>query len=311
MHRRATSWRANANVRGEASVSFPGWFRVGADHYDRPVDPYTARQLLRIFPDAPLTVDLVDRAYSGESWARHPSRYPDPVQRQQAEAWAASLEIARDVLLREVGRPAWLGAPVEPHAPAAPSPFTAPSFTVPGSAAPPMPTPSVAAPGGPTFAPARRRGLRWPAVAGIVAGSLAVLALIVVAAVGATRALSTAVTDAQRDVENTMVDRYQSGETLFEFPAALEYYYDGRYDELCIDAENGCWEAALFTESDCAALQIVVAYSDDPDAWQGEHEVTLDVENVVAYEATPFVFGDDAYDYGWVQQVTCLDAPTV
>ena len=45
--------------------------------YDRPVDSITARQVLRIFRDAPLTVELVERAYSEECWARHPSRYED------------------------------------------------------------------------------------------------------------------------------------------------------------------------------------------------------------------------------------------
>ena len=91
--------------------------------------------MLRLFPDAPLTVELVERAYSEEYWARHPSRYQDPAQRRQAEEWAGSLAAARQVLLNEVA-------------------------TAPDAAS----------------APPRRPGLSGGAIAGIVAGAVAVLA---------------------------------------------------------------------------------------------------------------------------------------
>lgn len=260
------------------------------------MDPNTARHVLRISPDARLTADLVERAHSSESWARHPSRYPDPEQRRQAEAWAATLDAARGVLLQ--------GAPTPAPTFAAPAPVEAAPLT-------PAPLPTTAfAPAQPTEPP-RRRTLRWPAIVGIVAGSLAVVAVITFAAIAGGRLLTTVATDAQQEFEDSMVDRYQSSETGYAFPAAIEYYGDGRYTDLCLETwTEGCWQAALFTEADCEHLQVLVAYSNDADAWSGDTEVTIEIEQVVAHEAAPVVFGNDAFAYGWVQQVTCLDEPT-
>ena len=49
----------------------------GTKPYDHAVDPNTARQVLRISPDTPLTSALIESAYAEESWTRHPSRYPE------------------------------------------------------------------------------------------------------------------------------------------------------------------------------------------------------------------------------------------
>ncbi|WP_203230904.1 hypothetical protein, partial [Agromyces humi] len=63
------------------------------------MDALTARQVLRLSPDSPLTPELVEHAYAAESAARHPSLYPDPAARAQAEQWAATLQEARAALL--------------------------------------------------------------------------------------------------------------------------------------------------------------------------------------------------------------------
>lgn len=194
--------------------------------------------------------------------------------------WAGTLATARGVLLHEAGLRA-PGAPIDAPAPVSPAPQPRPP---------------------------RRRGLRWPAIVGIVVGSLAVVALITFAAIAAGRLLTTAAIDAQQDFEDSMVDRYQSGETGYAFPAAIEYYGDDRYADLCLETwTNGCWQSALFTEADCEHLQVLVAYTNDADAWSGETEVTIEIEHAVAGDPTPVVFGNDAFAYGWVQQVTCLD----
>src|SRR4029453_865576 len=74
----------------------------GTKPYDRAVDPNTARQVLRISPDTPLTPALVESAYAEESGTRHPSRYPAGPGRGQAEEWATTRGSARAVLLHEV-----------------------------------------------------------------------------------------------------------------------------------------------------------------------------------------------------------------
>ncbi|HEU0182002.1 MAG TPA: hypothetical protein VFR16_07415 [Agromyces mariniharenae] len=253
------------------------------------MDPITARQVLRIFPDAPLTVELVERAYSEEYWTRHPSRYQDPTQRREAEQWAATLATARQVLLQEAGT------------------------TTDAAAAPP-----------------RKRGLSGGAIAGIVAGGVALLALITFGTIGAMNLMTQAATTAQEAIEQELdervpggsddsdgpdlsedgVERYESSETYFAFPAALEFYLDGRYDADCsTDYAQGCWEAALFTESDCETLQVQLGFSNDADALLPDVTDTMEFDDVAADEAIPVVYGNDDYAYGWINQVTCLGSP--
>lgn len=256
------------------------------------MDPNLARQTLRILPDSPLTVELVERAFADESWARHPSRYQDAAARRQAEEWAQALVAARDVLLAQA-RPS-----------AAPHPSTVASA--------------------PVSAPAARRGLSRAAVIGIVASSVAVLALITVAVLGATtlatNALTTAterlesaaeeaVAGAEGDTEIADVERMQSGETMYAFPAALEMYNDNRHGADCpIEYKEGCWQVALFTESDCNTMEVEFGFTNDIDAYLPEHLETIEKHDVVGNEATVVVFGNDDYGYGWINQVTCLDA---
>ena len=71
---------------------------------------------------------------------------------------------------------------------------------------------------------------------------------------------------------------------------------------------SGCWQMALFTESDCTTLEVELGYSGDIDAALPEQTETVQLEAVEAGEETPLVFGNDDYEYGWVNQVTCLDS---
>jgi len=103
-----------------------------------------------------------------------------------------------------------------------------------------------------------------------------------------------------------LVDRLQSGETRYTFPAALENYGDGRYSGLCpAEYAEGCWQSAVFTESDCATVSVVLGFSNDPDGYAPEQTTTIELHDVVPYEATPVVFGNDGFEYGWVADVLC------
>lgn len=250
----------------------------GTRPYDQPVDPNSARQVLRIFPDAPLTVELVERAYAGESWARHPSRYQDAEHRARAAEWAQTLASARDVLLREARA-----------------------------------TPS---------ATAARKRLSTGAIIGIAAGAVAVLALVAVAIFGAASLVTHFASNAEDAIESATgggdgldeseiddVERYESSETFYTFPAALEVYNDGRLDAECpSDYLEGCWQTALFTDESCDTMQVELAFSDSPTDPAPEHVETVEKHDVEAGEAVDVVFGHDEYDYGWINEVTCLDA---
>ena len=239
--------------------------------YDRPVDSITARQVLRISPAAALTVELVERAYAEECWARHPSRYQDATQRREAEQWAGTLATARQVLLQGAG--------------------TATTKDV-ASAFP------------------RKRSLSGGAITGIVAGGVALLALITFGIIGGVNLVTQAAATAQEAVEDSMVDRYQSGETRYAFFAALEIYYDGRYDAQCpTEFDGACWQNALFTEVDCETMQVALAFTDDMNAVAPDFTETIEIRDVIAYEPTPVVYGNHDYGYGWIAQVTCLDSP--
>ncbi|RXZ67488.1 hypothetical protein [Agromyces albus] len=256
------------------------------------MDLNLARQILRISPDTPLTAQLIETAHASETWARHPSRYPDEAGRQQAAEWVTTLDEARAVLLAAAGAPMTLPAPT-------------------------------------ATAQTPRRGLRPWAITGIVAGIVVFVALITFGAFGAaglvTDAMSTA-TDAIESEDDAAseeasdsvdseatefadVERFFSGETLYSFPAALEIYNDGRYDADCsFDFAYGCWQMALFTEANCTTMQVELGFSNDPEGWDPQHTESIDFAGVLGNEATAVVFGHDDYDFGWINDVTCLDA---
>ena len=255
------------------------------------MDPTSARRVLRIIPDTPLTVELIERAYTAESWARHPSRYQDAAERQRAEEWMQTLALARDLLLAEVR------------------------------------TPQTSRAGTAAAGASSRRGMSRGAILGIVAGGAALVALITFAAIGAANLVTQGVTAATDAIEseaanaapgtdggsgatdNVNVERLQSGETLFAFPAALEAYYDGRYTAECpLEYMDGCWERALFPEADCDTMQVQLGFTNDADKFLPDHTETIEKEGVLGNEATVVVFGNDDYGYGWINQVTCLDS---
>ena len=259
--------------------------------YDRAVDPITARRVLRIFPDAPLTADLIERAHAGESAARHPSRYPDGPDRAHAEEWMRTLGTARGVLLAEV---------------AATTAHAAPDLAATVNASP-------------------KRGLSRGAVIGIVAGAVALVLLVVGGAVGitaligtvgeATRALETefasppAPDDTPSGEDSPHVERYTADETLFTFPAALEFYTDGRLSDECgPEHAQGCWQAAVFTEADCAIMTVSMGYATTEAQPEPDLVESLRFYDVVAGASTHVVFGNDDFDYGWIIDVTCHDS---
>lgn len=254
------------------------------------MDPITARRVLRIFPDSPITGELVERAYAAEMWERHPSRYTDPSAQRDAEEWARTLATARGVLLTE-------------------------AQSLPDS------RPDAAT------TPAPRRRLSGGAIAGIVAGGVALIALVTFGAIGAANLVTQSVTAATDAIESQApedtpvtdsgsgatddvnVDRLQPGETLFAFPAALEMYYDGRYTAECpLEYTNGCWEQALFPEAGCDTMQVQLGFTNDAEGFLPDHTEIIEKEGVLGNEATVVVFGNDDYGYGWINQVTCLDA---
>ena len=84
------------------------------------------------------------------------------------------------------------------------------------------------------------------------------------------------------------VERFQSGETLYAFPAALEIYADGQFNPECPPGYAfGCWQMALFTEADCDALQVELGFSNNIDVLLPDLRETIDVEDVVGDGATP------------------------
>jgi hypothetical protein len=291
---------------------------VRGDPYDPAVDSNTARAVLRLDPAAPLTPEAVEQSFQREAWERHPSRYPDAEGRAAAEVWAATLGEARVVLLAATAE----GAAAVPPA----GPFTA------------QPTPTDA-----TTPPASRRRLSRGAVIGIVAGAVVVLGVLTAAGIGAAFLATSAIeqsrvaaeeeaarvteeSEAAEDAEagidepdeapaesadgSAGVERIEADEAAFTFPAALEMYGDGRYAHLCgLEHLEGCWESAVFVEADCATVEIELGFSNDDDMWAPAEETrTITESDVTTGEALPVVFGNDAYDYGWLQDVRCTTA---
>jgi hypothetical protein len=241
------------------------------------VDPISARAALRLDPGLPLTPDLVEHAFQQELWARHPSRYPDAEGRAAAEAWAGTLAVARATLLAEA----------RTHAP----------------------YPAV---------PARRR-LSGGAIAAIVTSGVAVTLVVVSLGIWLFSGLQSVAADmveqAQQQataVDTDAVDRYQAGETGYTFNAALEIYSDARFWRECPDGyTDGCWSMAVFTDADCAHMEVVLEFNSDEAAWEAEATDTMFIDDVVAYEPTHVVFGNDDYPYGWIADLICHDGTGV
>ena len=247
--------------------------------YDRVVDPLAARAALNLDPARQLTRDVVETAYRNALWAHHPSRYPDATSRRTAEGWAMTLGEAHAALLAETDAGAVAVAASHPS------------------------TPDL------------RRGLTKGWIAGIAAGaSLLVIGVIVALAFGVS-ALSQRVAELaepQLDVVPTddSVEQYSSAETLFNFPSSLEYYSDGRLADQCpAEHEQGCWEAAITPENDCAIMTVSIGYATTLEQQTTDYIESLRFYDTVAGETIPVVFGNDDYPYAWVLDVACHDQP--
>ncbi len=241
------------------------------------MDPNSARQVLRIFPDAPLTVELVERAYSGEAWARHPSRYQDASERLEAERWAQTLAVAREVLVHEARA-------VTVRAAKRRLPVAAIVGIVAGSAA---------------------------VVALITFGVFAMTTFATQTATAAGDAIEAIASEAASPAEEELPDleAYDSAETGFTFSAALEIYYDGRLSVDCAaEYEQGCWQMALFPDESCETMHVELAYSNSPTSPDPAHTQTIVMRGVLAASETDVVFGHDGFDYGWINDVTCSDS---
>ncbi|GAA2028497.1 hypothetical protein GCM10009819_10160 [Agromyces tropicus] len=236
------------------------------------MDPNAAREILQIPADQPLTMEGIDAAYQHEFWLRHPSRYPAGDGRRAAEAWRDTLGAARSALVAEL------------HSP--------------------------------TLASSRpRRSLPVGAIVGIVAGAFVVVGavvagLMILLALGrSAEAVMAEVGHGNGDAatsDSDDVERYEARDTGFEFPAALELYADGRYNGDCSTAYlEGCWQSALFTEADCTELEVTLGFSDRATALRPDATDTVVLRDVVHGRAVPVVFGNDDFDYGWIDQVAC------
>jgi len=245
------------------------------------VDPNTARQVLRIFPDAPLTVDLVERAFAGESATRPAEELADPGSGHRE----AALQTARTVLLAAI------------EADAAPAALEGLFPTA-------------------TTAPPRvRTRLGRGAITGIVLACVLTITwmaggtvglVMVLDRVGSGLAASEADprTDAFQDT--AWSDRMTSQETGFTFPTALEVYADGRYDDLCSSIyEDGCWQLDVIPEKACPELRVEVGFSNDRLSPYPEVTRVSFIGAARSFERVPMVYGDNDYSYGWIADVTC------
>ncbi|WP_127793935.1 hypothetical protein [Agromyces sp. LHK192] len=233
------------------------------------MDPNTARAVLRLPPGVRPTPQQIDDAFRAELWARHPARYPDPAGRAEAEAWGSTLASARVALIAESEGRGGPGA---------------------------------------SAGTGRRRPSRG-VVIGIVAGAVAFALLLVAVGLGAAR-VAEVISERMLAQSEAAVERWQSGETLFTFPAAIEWYGDDRMADQCPDKYlNGCWQSALFTEADCDALMVTVAFARDEGAVEPDWTRREFLHDVVGYEPTPLIYGDDEAGWSWIDDVQCLDTP--
>ncbi|MFF2372742.1 hypothetical protein [Agromyces sp. NPDC058110] len=249
------------------------------------MDPNTARQVLRIFPDAPLTADLVERAFAGESGRTHAT----PAEPESANH-GDDLQAARAALLAEIA--------AEQAPPSLDGFFAA-------AAAP---------------APRIRTRLGAGAIIGIVLACMLTVATWAGGAVALVMVLDRAGSElAASDVDprsdafedTSWSDRMTARETGFTFPSALEVYADGRYDDLCSDIyERGCWELDVIPERACADLKVEIGLSNDElSDYPDETRVSF-VGAAEAFERVPLVYGEDEYTYGWITDVTCEQSAT-
>lgn len=165
--------------------------------------------------------------------------------------------------------------------------------------------------------PATRRGPSRGWIAGIVAGASVVVIGLVVGLVFGVTALTARVTDLagrmtdlaelEAEGESTATEFIPSSELMFTFPAAIEWYGDGRHLDQCpTDAANGCWDVAVIPDADCDTMLVEIIFSGtaaDPVSTFEEREF----DDVRAGEPSVVVFWNDDAETGWINDVRCLD----
>lgn len=278
------------------------------------MDPITARAALRLDPAAKLTVAQIDAAHHAAVWAHHPSRYVDRAERAASVNWVHWLDAARAVLLAESA-----GATAE--APASEAPAT--DWTSPSGWATAVTAGAPAASTTTSFtmpqaAPAPNRNHRGAWIAGIAGACVLLVGLVVGIGFGVV-ALGERIEDSggfeaedsggfeAEDSSEWPSDSeyYSADEAGYTFPAALEIFYDGRYDAECpSEFELGCWQMDLIPEEDCARGWVDLHFSVGGGAPARSEEREY---RFVAGEPTPVVFGDDEVDEAWISSVVCLD----
>jgi hypothetical protein len=158
----------------------------------------------------------------------------------------------------------------------------------------------------------RRRRLGPLAVTAIVVGSVLVAAAAITPIAFLGSALVTRLAEDPGAVlagESQEPVHYTSGETLYTFPASVDYFVDDRYLERCsTELANGCWTAAVYPEADCALLEVSFAFSHDEDAVAPDFTRTTLQSKARAAEPVVLAWGDDDYDYSWIGDVVCLPA---
>ncbi|MFF2271138.1 hypothetical protein ACFVTX_02630 [Agromyces sp. NPDC058136] len=282
------------------------------------MDPITARAALRLDPAAKLTAAQVDAAHHAAVWAHHPSRYVDRAERAAAVNWVHQLDAARAVLLAESAG-ATAEAPANEvsatSAGSATTVWTPPSGWATAVAAGTGSPAGSAAPGAPTAgpvampqaAPVPNRSHRGAWIAGIAGACVLLIGLVVGIGFGVVALGERLAAEGEEFASEELPDSqtYTAEEMGFNFPAALEVYYDDRYAAECpSEFEYGCWQMALLPEESCTRGWVSLSFMDEDgelvDTEEHEYELT-------AGERTLLVFGGDDYYEAWIDDVVCLD----
>ncbi|MET0976528.1 MAG: hypothetical protein ABWX82_12750 [Leifsonia sp.] len=229
-----------------------------------------ALRVLRLEPGPVYTAQQVQDAASRELDRYAVWRYPaGSLEQSQAAAWLPTIQLARDQVLRTL---------------------------------PPVPA-------------SRRRLPGWATAAIVVASVLVVGGIgagIVVATNVVAGAIGSAVEAGELDFDGGTgagsgdeKSFYSAGETLFSFPATMEWIdFD---DEACTEFDGSCWAVEFVTQADCEHLSMDYwLYVDESDDGV---MLTQGLGAVRAGEPMRTGFGSDsaAYELGAVGDLVCLD----
>ncbi|MGH3703612.1 MAG: hypothetical protein ACRDT9_03180, partial [Agromyces sp.] len=151
-------------------------------------------------------------------------------------------------------------------------------------------------------------------IVGIVAGASVLVIGLVVGLVFGVTALTERLTELaepqyEGGFDSETVEHYSAPETMFSFPAALEFYTDDRYREQCSAEMEQCWVAGIIPEGDCKIMTVSIGYATEESQQTPDYVQTLRFYDIVAGETIPAVTSNDDYPLAWVMAVTCHDQP--